>query len=521
VRWKCSLALAVAMVAAPGAAAALPRATTDRPDDFPGLQVHMVYAVAADAADRGFDTDGSIQAAVDSFQQWLAGQAGGRALRVDTFQGSVDVTFHRVAALDGQEGTVPLYAVSADLAQAGLLQAGKVYGVYYDGGSGATACGNASWPLWPQPADATVATVYLHSQGGTCFHGFPAAGEPPNYTVFAMLHDVVHTLGIVGPCARNYTPTLPGHVGDSNADLMYAGPLPWQPATLDVGRDDYFGASIPGCVDLGTVGFLTTPTSAALDVTVSGNGRVVSSPWPLLDCTATCSASYGTGTVVGLVARPGAGSELVAWSGACSGNDACLVTLDDARSVTATFEPIPRTLTVSLIGTGAGEVTSEPAGLRCRSACTVSFASGTAVTLHALTAPGSRFEGWGRPGCDGAECRLTLDADEVVDAEVDDVQPPRTHALASHGARGGFAQLRYRVSDNMGEAAVAARVYGALRLRHAAASGGIRRVFATHVYSLRWRVPRSLRTKRLRFCVHAVDAAGLVGKRSCARLTLR
>jgi hypothetical protein len=67
-------------------AATLPRATADRPDDFPGLQIHMVYAVPSDRPDRGFDTDGSIENAVAAFQTWLAARTGGRALRIDTYR---------------------------------------------------------------------------------------------------------------------------------------------------------------------------------------------------------------------------------------------------------------------------------------------------------------------------------------------------------------------------------------------------------------------------------------------------
>src|SRR3546814_12001376 len=57
---------------------------------------------------------------------------------------------------------------------------------------------------------------------------------------------------------------------------------------------------------------------------------------------------------------------------------------------------LPRTgsLAVALAGRGAGEVTSVPAGIDCGTTCEAQIATGTAVTLTAAPAAGSRFAGW-------------------------------------------------------------------------------------------------------------------------------
>jgi len=70
-----------------------------------------------------------------------------------------------------------------------------------------------------------------------------------------------------------------------------------------------------------------------------GNGTVTSDP-PGIDCGATCSASYVSGTVVTLTARPDLVSIFNGWSGcdAVSGTT-CTVTMGAARSVTAHFLP--------------------------------------------------------------------------------------------------------------------------------------------------------------------------------------
>jgi hypothetical protein len=71
----------------------------------------------------------------------------------------------------------------------------------------------------------------------------------------------------------------------------------------------------------------------------SGTGSVASSPGGV-DCGATCSSAFPDSTVVTLSAAPAGGSVFSGWSGACSGTGPCVVTMDQARSVTATFAQI-------------------------------------------------------------------------------------------------------------------------------------------------------------------------------------
>ena len=78
----------------------LPRATADRPDDVTGPQIHVMYVLPSDGTDRELDTDGTLKNTVESFQTWLAGKTGGRPLRADTFQGSLDITFFQLSRTD-------------------------------------------------------------------------------------------------------------------------------------------------------------------------------------------------------------------------------------------------------------------------------------------------------------------------------------------------------------------------------------------------------------------------------------
>lgn len=70
--------------------------------------------------------------------------------------------------------------------------------------------------------------------------------------------------------------------------------------------------------------------------TGTGSGTITSSPAGI-DCGATCSAKYEEGTEVTLTATPASGSTFAGWSGACTGPEACKVTISEARAVTATF----------------------------------------------------------------------------------------------------------------------------------------------------------------------------------------
>ncbi|HEX9660295.1 MAG TPA: choice-of-anchor Q domain-containing protein, partial [Rhodothermales bacterium] len=77
-----------------------------------------------------------------------------------------------------------------------------------------------------------------------------------------------------------------------------------------------------------------------LVVTTSGTGQglVLSEPSGL-SCGADCSEDYPHGTVVTLWAIPTHGSVFSGWSGACSGDADCVVSLSSDRSVDAVFDP--------------------------------------------------------------------------------------------------------------------------------------------------------------------------------------
>jgi predicted outer membrane repeat protein len=71
--------------------------------------------------------------------------------------------------------------------------------------------------------------------------------------------------------------------------------------------------------------------------TGTGDGTVTSTPEGI-ECGETCTASFTHGTSVTLSAVPVAGSVFSGWGGDCSDGDDCVLTIDAAKNVTATFD---------------------------------------------------------------------------------------------------------------------------------------------------------------------------------------
>jgi hypothetical protein len=80
------------------------------------------------------------------------------------------------------------------------------------------------------------------------------------------------------------------------------------------------------------------PASFNLGVTTSGAGSVSASALGI-DCSGACEEQVRSGAEVSLVANPDPGSVFSGWSGDCSGADACTVTMGEAASISAEFEP--------------------------------------------------------------------------------------------------------------------------------------------------------------------------------------
>jgi Divergent InlB B-repeat domain len=150
------------------------------------------------------------------------------------------------------------------------------------------------------------------------------------------------------------------------------------------------------------------------------------------DCTATTVVYQGpiTGAKpkpaksVELTAAPAFGSKFTGWEGGgCSGTGTCVVTMNEATEVVATFTASPAgelTVTKNSYESGSGSVSSKPKGIKCGATCTEAVASipqEEKVELSAKPSTGDTFVEWQGGDCEGQTsptCTVTMDKEEFI-----------------------------------------------------------------------------------------------------------
>jgi uncharacterized repeat protein (TIGR03803 family) len=228
----------------------------------------------------------------------------------------------------GDDGYNPAAGVALDAA-------GNLYGTTPYGGVPDCTAGNGSsvgcgvvFKLSPDHAetvfslangDHPVAGVVLDAAGnlyGTTEFRGPTADSLG--TVFKMTPSGVETVLYVFTGVPDGSEPVAGLVLDPSGNL-------------------YGTAEFGGTSGMGTVFKISPlgPQNFPLTVAFFGSGTVTGNG---VNCTSTCSAFFLPGTMVTLTATPPAGSSFVGWSGACSGTGTCILTINSAESVGATFD---------------------------------------------------------------------------------------------------------------------------------------------------------------------------------------
>jgi hypothetical protein len=256
------------------------RTMTNRPDDTSLDQIRFLYVLPSDAIDHQRDTNDQICNSVRGVATWFHTQTD-LNLRLDTSGGLIDVGFVRLTKTDAQmRGTDPNNTsvdtgtafvrerIERELVAMGAIASNKLYGVFYEGSS-VYACGGGAYPPL---INARVGAVYLQGMppGLTqpCGDAFPwgLSSLVPSYIDYAVLHELVHSMGIVPDSSPNEQ--AQGHVFDvssstPNRDLMYSPRTSGDPAwatnssaglIVDINHDDYFHA---GTVDLATMSLMS------------------------------------------------------------------------------------------------------------------------------------------------------------------------------------------------------------------------------------------------------------------------
>ncbi len=377
-------------------------ATSDRlPQSVSGPTVHFVYAYPSDGVDRLASFGTTMQTDAETIDAWWRGQDATRTPRFDLFAfpcgTQLDITDVKLANTAAELAPIDgrFEKIVAAVAGATLATPYQVDIVYFDAppdqqnvcGQGGTR-NPASGPAY--------AIVYTES----------CASEP---TSVVAAHEMTHALGAVTPPApHECAPPDDFHVCDSDRDLMFpsADGTSLSGLVLDVGRDDYYGATGVG-FDVRTsrwLRHLDEPVSH-LALALTGPGTVKSDS-PGVDCAAACTSDWDGGQTVTLTATPSEGKRFIRWGGACTGLIAdCTLTLSGDVSVSALFAPESYLLSIGV--TGHGSVLASTLQVVCKKRCQVPVPSYEPVSLQAVAQTGWRFKRWAG-ACHGTFRRCTL-----------------------------------------------------------------------------------------------------------------
>ncbi|WP_052567165.1 InlB B-repeat-containing protein [Candidatus Magnetobacterium casense] len=172
--------------------------------------------------------------------------------------------------------------------------------------------------------------------------------------------------------------------------------------------------------------------------TGTGSGNVTGAPVPITWSDNTGVVSRPEYSVETLTAAASAGSVFAGWSGDCSGTlVGCTMSMTKNYNVTATFNLPSKTLTVSRLGTGNGNVTVSPGVLTwVGNSTTAEYQDSTVVTLTATAPDDSTFTGWGGD-CNGTETTCTVKMTTNLSITATFTLKPRTLTVTKTGTGGG------------------------------------------------------------------------------------
>jgi hypothetical protein len=308
------------------------------------------------------------------------------------------------------------------------LTAAPTTGSVFNGWSGAGCSGMGSCTVTMDAAKSVTATFTL--------------------TTFALNVDIVGSGGV------DLDPPGLQCAGDCTQTYNYGTTVTL--AASAASGYTFTGWSGAGCTGTGTcivamtqvrdVQAVFTINSFALDVNRSGtgaaNGTVTSAPAGI-NCGADCSESYNAGTSVTLTASVVTGTTFNGWSNGCIGTTPmCTVTMNAAKSVTATFTLNTYALSVSKTGSGSGLVTSMPAGINCGATCSSTFNHGTMVTLTPTPSPGSKFVSWSGACAGSGSCTVNMTQIRSVSAQFD-IIPPNYVFVTSTATTGAISFMGF------------------------------------------------------------------------------
>jgi len=211
-------------------------------------------------------------------------------------------------------------------------------------------------------AAGTVVTLIARATGSETFTGWVGAcsGTGPTCTLtmsaaqsaaasFGQAPPASYSLSVSRTAGGTITSTPVGiECGPDCAELYPAGAVVTLTASPAVGfiftgwSGDCTGLAVTCRVTLDrpravNAGFAQAPPETyPVAVSRTGLGEVTSTPSGIA-CGSSCSAVFSRGAALRLTARPGPEFMFAKWTGACTGRNDCLLTIDGPKSVTAVF----------------------------------------------------------------------------------------------------------------------------------------------------------------------------------------
>ncbi|HSB68895.1 MAG TPA: LamG-like jellyroll fold domain-containing protein, partial [Candidatus Methylomirabilis sp.] len=264
-------------------------------------------------------------------------------------------------------------------------------------------------PCWQMEPAATPAYAYGPGPNGLnqALSLYPPAGEPVNSQTYLQ---------------------YPGGqlLSQANGTLEFWTYLTTYDSAVSIAQGQYPGACAGWTFGLGVspTGQLQASAWAAFSMN-SGAVTVPLNAWTHVAVTwgSTGAKLYLNDVLVGSDANTGMpasgyGGSVLVFSGAGSGGAQIdELRISNVQRTSFSLPPPSYSLTVTRQGTGAGTVTSAPAGITCGAACTVDFVMGAPVTLTASPDATSTFTGWSG-ACSGTEvtCAPTMSEARSVTA---------------------------------------------------------------------------------------------------------
>ena len=156
-----------------------------------------------------------------------------------------------------------------------------------------------------------------------------------------------------------------------------------------------------------------------------------------LDTVITYFGPFYHGTMGQLIAIPDGGNMFAGWSGSItSSNETVDITMDNTKTLMATFNKLQYRLIINKSGSGSGTVTSSPiGGSRSNTPGDYGlFDPNTRVTLIATSEGGSSFAGW--PGVSGKTTTIIMNNNKEFTATFNPPAPIIQYTLFFYGDAG-------------------------------------------------------------------------------------